>query len=118
MLSDSTKKSNTLQQIESVLDEPSTDGLSTYFTNFFNSWSQLTTTPNSTSLRLNVVQQAQQLSDRFKEVIDGISTVQSSLQSDANTDVSSINGYLKDIYQYNKEIYGATIQGLIQTAKR
>jgi len=111
MLSDSTKKSNTLQQIESVLDEPSTDGLSTYFTNFFNSWSQLTTTPNSTSLRLNVVQQAQQLSDRFKEVIDGISTVQSSLQSDANTDVSSINGYLKDIYQYNKEIYGATIQG-------
>jgi len=77
-LSDSTKRSDSLQQIESVLDEPSTDGLSTYFTNFFNSFSQLTATPNSTSLRLNVIQQAQQLSTRFKEVIDGILTVQSS----------------------------------------
>jgi|BarGraIncu00222A_1022003.scaffolds.fasta_scaffold26952_2 flagellar hook-associated protein 1 FlgK len=111
VLSDATKKSDTLQQIESVLDEPSTDGLSTYFTNFFNSFSQLTATPNSTSLRLAVTQQAQQLSDRFKQVFDGISTVQSSLQTDANTDVSSINSYLKDICQYNKEIYAATIQG-------
>jgi len=110
-LSDSTKKTNTLQQIESVLDEPSTSGLSTYFTNFFNSFSQLTATPNSTSLRLNVIQQAQQLSTRFKEVIDGISTVQSSLQADANTDVTSINGYLKDICQYNREIKAASIQG-------
>jgi flagellar hook-associated protein 1 FlgK len=110
-LSDSTKKSDTLQQIESVLDEPSTDGLSTYFTNFFNSWSQLTTTPNSTSLRLNVIQQAQQLSTRFGQVIDGISAVQSSLQSDATNDVTSINGYLKDICLYNREIKAASIQG-------
>jgi len=110
-LSDSTKRSDSLQQIESVLDEPSTDGLSTYFTNFFNSFSQLTATPNSTSLRLNVIQQAQQLSTRFKEVIDGILTVQSSLQSDASADVTSINGYLKDICQYNREIKAATIQG-------
>ena len=110
-LSDSTKRSDSLQQIESVLDEPSTDGLSTYFTNFFNSFSQLTATPNSTSLRLNVIQQAQQLSTRFKEVIDGITTVQSSLQSDASTDVTSINGYLKDICQYNQKIKAATIQG-------
>jgi len=109
--SDASKKSDTLQQIESVLAEPSTDGLSTYFTNFFNSFSQLTSNPNSTSLRLNVIQQAQQLSDRFKQVIDGISTVQSSLQNDATTDVNSINGYLKDICNYNKEIYAATIQG-------
>ena len=41
----------------------------------------------------------------------GISTVQTSLQTDATNDVNSINGYLKDICQYNKEIYGATIQG-------
>jgi flagellar hook-associated protein 1 FlgK len=110
-LSDSTKRSDSLQQIESVLDEPSSDGLSTYFTNFFNAFSQLTATPNSTSLRLNVIQQAQQLSTRFKEVIDGISTVQSSLQTDASTDVTSINGYLKDICQYNQKIKAATIQG-------
>lgn len=109
--SDSMKRSEILQKIEAVLGEPSEEGLGTYFTEFFNAWDELSANPTSTQLRLNVIQKAQQLSERYKDQIDGFSEIQYSLQKEATVQVSQINAYLKDINQMNQKIYETEVRG-------
>lgn len=110
--SDSTKRSSVLQQVESIISEPSDNGLSAYFSSFFNSWSQLTADPTSSQARLDVIQNAQNLSSRFKDVYDSLNEEMTSLQKEAVIKVNSINTYLQQINSYNQKIYQAAGQGL------
>ncbi|MEW6653806.1 MAG: flagellar hook-associated protein FlgK [Bacteroidota bacterium] len=109
--SDSTKRSEILQKIEAILGEPSDEGLSAYFTQFFNSWDELSANPTSTQLRLNVIQKAQQLSERYKNQIDGFSEIQYTIQKEATVQVEKINGYLKDIHELNQKVYETEVRG-------
>lgn len=104
-LSDAEKRSTILQQIESIVAEPSENGLAEYMTAFFSSWDQLSTNPNSVQLRLNVIQKAQNLSERFKENIAGFSDVQAVLQRDAAIKIDSINSQLKELNSISERIY-------------
>lgn len=110
-LSDSQKRSEVLKQIEAIISEPSSNGLSTFITEFFNAWDALSANPNSQQLRLTVIQKAQELSSRFKDTIDGFSEIQYMLQQDANVQVNQINDYLKGIYELNQRIYDAEARG-------
>lgn len=111
-LSDAEKRSELLQQIESVIAEPSDIGLSSYMTEFFNSWSQLATNPNSTQLRTQVIQKAQRLSERFAEIFEGFSSVQSVLQKEAVAKTNQLNEYLKEISEMNHRIYESEARGI------
>ena len=110
--SDSTKRSEILEKLEAIIGEPSEDGLSTYFTEFFNSWDELSTNPTSTQLRLNVVKKSKQLSERFKDQIDGFSEIQYLIQKEANVQVEQINGYLKEIHGLNQKVYESEVRGV------
>ncbi len=110
--SDANKRSQVLSQIESIIAEPSDIGLSNYMTEFFNSWDKLSAQPNSTSLRLNVIQRAQNVSDRFQQVLTGLNDVQTSLQTEANNIASTINSYLSDITGYNQKISESEMRGI------
>lgn len=103
--SDANKRSELLQQIETIVAEPSDYGLSSYFNDFFNSWDQLTTNPTSLQFRSQIIQNAQRLSERFKDVYDSISSVHYLLQRDAVDKVNQLNSYLKEIYDLNRKIY-------------
>ncbi len=110
-LSDAEKRSEVMQQIESIIAEPSENGLSTYFNEFFNSWNELTANPNSTQLRLNVVQKGLRLSERYKETVDALSEIQYAIQREANVKVEQINGTLKTINDLNQKIYESEVRG-------
>ncbi|MEW6702734.1 MAG: flagellar hook-associated protein FlgK [Bacteroidota bacterium] len=110
--SDAEKRSAILKQVEAIIAEPSQSGLSNYMTEFFNSWDQLTTDPTSIQLRLNIIQKANQLSSRFKETLDGIAEVQSSLQKEAGVRVEQVNSYLREISDINKNIYQSEAAGI------
>lgn len=110
--SDSTKRSEILEKLEALIGEPSEDGLSTYFTEFFNSWDELSTNPTSTQLRLNVVQKSKQLSERFKDQIDGFSEIQYMIQKEATVQVEQINAYLKEIHGLNQKVYESEVRGM------
>lgn len=110
-LSDSEKRSEVLKQIEAIISEPSSNGLSTFINEFFNAWDALSANPNSQQLRLTVIQKAQELSSRFKDTIDGFTEIQYMLQQDANVQVNQINDYLKGIYEMNQKIYDAEARG-------
>ncbi len=103
--SDANKRSELLQQIETILSEPGDYGLSTYFSDFFNSWDQLTTNPTSLQFRSQIIEKAQRLSERFKDVFDSIDSVHYLLQRDAVDKVNQLNTYLKEVYELNRKIY-------------
>lgn len=111
-LSDAEKRSELLQQIESVIAEPSDIGLSSYMTQFFNSWSQLASNPNSIQLRSQVIQNAQRLSERFSEIFEGFSSLQSVLQKEAVSKTNQMNEYLKEISELNHRIYESEARGI------
>jgi len=111
-LADADKRSTMLKQVEAIISEPSSNGLSNYITDFFNSWDQLSTNPNSIPLRLNIIQKAQGAGDRFKQILDGLSDVQATLKNDANTTVAQINSGLKELSGYNSKIYESVTRGL------
>lgn len=112
ILSDADKRSTMLKQVEAIISEPSSNGLSNYITEFFNSWDQLSTNPNSIPLRLDVIQKAQGVGDRFKQILDGLNDVQTTLQNNATTTVEQINNDLKEIYGYNSKIYESVVRGI------
>lgn len=111
-LSDANRRSETLSQIEAIVGEPSDEGLSTYFSKFFNSWNELSANPTSTQLRSNIVQSASQLSDKLKGTIDGLTDIQYSAQQNAVQNVNDINMYLKSIYELNQQIYDSEARGV------
>lgn len=109
--SDASKRSEILEKLETLINEPSDNGLSSYINGFFNSWDELSTNPNSTQLRLNVIQKAQQMSGRFKDIIDGFNEIQSVVQREAYVQVEQINLYVKGIYDLNQRIYESEVRG-------
>ncbi|MEW6194111.1 MAG: flagellar hook-associated protein FlgK [Bacteroidota bacterium] len=111
-ISDAEKRSTMLQQVESVIAEPSDSGLAAYFNEFFSAWDQLTTIPNSTQYRSTIIQKAQRLSERFQEVFDGFSDVQATLQKEASVKTEELNNYLKQINELNQKIYESEARGI------
>ncbi len=110
--SNSNTSSSLLTQVQSLFSEPSATGLSNLTTSFFNSWEQLSVTPNSISLRNNVIQAGQNLSDKIQSINQGIQTIKASISSQAQANVDAINADIKQIQSLNKQIYTAQATGL------
>jgi flagellar hook-associated protein 1 len=110
--SDASKRSSILSQVESVVSEPSTSGLSADITDFFDSWSTLATQPNSSDLRSEVIQKAQTLSDSFNGIFNSLNDIQTNLQQQATADAVSINQYLAEITSLNQQIHEASASGV------
>ncbi|MCX6151059.1 MAG: flagellar hook-associated protein FlgK [Ignavibacteriales bacterium] len=106
------KKANLLGNLETILSEPSELGLSNQLNLFFNSWQELSVNPLSTELRANVIQTAQNFSDKLQKVYDGFSSLRGNLKEEAVDSVNLINKYTEEIKTLNEEIFRADIKGL------
>lgn len=105
-------KSNTLLQgIESVLNEPSTTGLSQALSDFFNAWSDVSNNPDSTSPRMELVQKAQALAGDFQGLKTQLQTSISSVNDEVSADVNTINTKAGQIAQLNSQIVQAETNG-------
>ncbi|MHB8339324.1 MAG: flagellar hook-associated protein FlgK, partial [Ignavibacteriaceae bacterium] len=105
--SDNNQRSTILSQVQQLFSEPSSTGLSSLSTAFFNSWQQLSVTPNSTALRNNVIQAAQNLSSQIQNINDGLNSVKSDLTSEANGQVTQLNADIKQVQNLNAQIFQA-----------
>ncbi len=110
--SGSSKSNDLLTQVQSVFSEPSDIGLSNLSSTFFNAWEQLSVTPNSTSLRNNVIQAAQNLSDKVQSINSGLDTIKTSVSGQVQSNVDAINTDIKQIQSLNKQIFTAQSTGL------
>ncbi|MFZ0452492.1 MAG: flagellar hook-associated protein FlgK [Ignavibacteriaceae bacterium] len=108
---DSSHRSEILSQVESLFPEPSDQGISSLITSFFDSWNELSVTPNSPTLRTNVVQAAQKLSSQVQTVYQGLDEVRGSLLNDTKSKVQELNSLLKQVTTLNNQIASASVSG-------
>lgn len=94
-----------LDQVQTALDEPSANGISTQLATFWNSWSDVANAPQSAAARQTLVDNATTLAQTFNAVDQQLATIQSQsaqqynavtgtggqVQSDA-TQIASLNG--------------------------
>src|SRR5579872_373379 len=97
--------SGLLQQVQTALAEPSTDGVTSQLTAFWNSWSNLANAPTSLAAKQCVVDSATTLADTFNGIDSQLQTIQNQadsqytsltsssgqIQSDANQ-IAALNG--------------------------
>ncbi|HLJ03320.1 MAG TPA: flagellar hook-associated protein FlgK [Solirubrobacteraceae bacterium] len=97
--------SGLLQQVQTALAEPSTDGVTSQLTAFWNSWSNLANAPTSLAAKQGVVDSATTLADTFNGIDSQLQTIQNQadsqytsltsssgqIQSDANQ-IAALNG--------------------------
>jgi flagellar hook-associated protein 1 FlgK len=109
--SDQEKQSAILSQVEQVFAEPGEQGLSGVLDQFFNSWHELSATPNSIPLRNSVINAAQNVSNKIQDLNSSLDIVRSDTVNDFRTQVENINELLKNIQSYNAQIFEAKSVG-------
>jgi flagellar hook-associated protein 1 FlgK len=102
---ESNLRSSTMSQIENVFSEPSDLGISSLMNNFFNSWQNLDVTPNSASLRQNVLQSAQQLSNKVQDVYSSLTQTKSDILDDLKVKTTTLNNDLNQVLSLNQQIF-------------
>lgn len=107
----SSQNASILSQIEAVFSEPNGTGISDMLNTFFNSWSELSVSPNSVAHRNNVISSAKQLSQKVQSVYDHLAATKESLQTDFNNKVKTINQLIDNIGELNGQITHASVNG-------
>jgi flagellar hook-associated protein 1 len=104
-------KSEILSQIETIFSEPSDGGLSSLMDEFFNSWQELSVSPQSATLRTDVVSAAENISSKVSEIYSDLDIINTDCISNFKTDISEINQLLEKIQNYNSQIYTSSSAG-------
>ncbi len=94
-------KEKTLRQVEELFGEPYDNALSDQLNKFFASWNDLAHNPDT---RNSVLSEACLLVNRFHELADQLTTLQSSIDREMITVTSEINGLANEIARLNHEI--------------
>ncbi len=105
------QSSTILSHIESVFSEPNGVGISDLLTSFFNSWSELSVSPNSVAHRNNVIYAAKQLSQKVQNVYDHLASTKENLKTDFSAEVKTINQLISSIGELNSQIAHASVNG-------
>lgn len=106
------RQSQLINNIESYFSEPGDLGLSNLFSGFFNSFDELATSPNSTPLRLNVINAANNLSAKVNTINQSFARLKQDIKDEFQNQVQAINTLLKQIHQINREQFSNSHKGL------
>lgn len=101
-----------LQQVEVAFNEPSNTAISGRLGEFWNAWSNLATSPDSTATRANVAETAAAFSASMRETYRQLSNFQGELDDRINMQVQQINDLAHRIASLNGSI--STVQGINQ----
>jgi flagellar hook-associated protein 1 FlgK len=105
-----TIRSDTLEKLETILNEPSETGLRTVLDNFWNAWSDLSKDPQSITGRKIVVESAIALTDAFNHLSSQLDDLTADLTEDINIKLADVNSKLATIADLNVQI--RRIEGL------
>jgi len=106
------EKSNILQQLENIFNEPSENGINSVISGFYDSLHDLANYPENFSSRVMVREQGLTLCDSFNHTIDKIKELKSNLNESIAYKVSEINSITADIADLNNQIARAEVGGI------
>lgn len=100
-----TIKSDTMDKLEAIFNEPSDTGISTVMDNFWKSWSDLSKNPEDSTSRKIVAQTAQSMTDALNYMSRQLDNLDSDLSSNIAVKGTEIQTYLSSIANLNQSIY-------------
>ena len=103
--------SDRLSQIETFFSDLSGTGLSGALSDFWNSWQDLTVSPESESSRLVTVQRGVVLASRLQDMNAGIEESHADLDAEINRKITEINEITTRVGKLNQEIVSIELSG-------
>lgn len=91
----------TINDIESIIGEPMTEGLQAVLTQFWNSWDELSKNPESLTVRALVRQRADALVNQFNHTGQQLDKLQEDLNSEIKVRIDEINSLAQKIADLN-----------------
>ncbi|SHI61958.1 flagellar hook-associated protein 1 FlgK [Geosporobacter subterraneus DSM 17957] len=104
-------RADILQNIEAIMNEPSTSGIRTVMDQFFSSLQELSTKPENLTVRALVRERGIALAKTINQMGYQLEKMQSDLDFSVSTTVGEINGYAAQIADLNKQIYNYELDG-------
>jgi len=101
----------TMQQVQTLFNETSGNGLQSSITAFFNSLQQLSSNPTSMTDRQAVLTAAQNLAQNFNSISANLTSLQQNADTSVTQSVNQINDLTPQIAELNGEISGAVSTG-------
>lgn len=111
-------RSEILQQVESVVAEPSDQGLGAFLDEFFNAWLELSNQPEDSSARAVVLQSAATLTQAFHDQDARFEQLLESTDLEVEQRVIDINTKLSDVARLNLQIQQSEISGSLDADLR
>ncbi|MBF0492341.1 MAG: flagellar hook-associated protein FlgK [Deltaproteobacteria bacterium] len=105
--SESKVTSDSIAQAGTLFNELSSDGLSTYLSNFFSSFQDVANDPQASGARQDLLSKASIMVDRFHSLSQGLKDIRTSLDTQIKDNVDKINTLAQDIYKLNQKINDA-----------
>lgn len=105
-------KADSLARVEQVYNEQNNKGLNQFLTDFFNSFRELSNTPESLASRTMVKEAAQSLVQDFRRVNGQLKDVQLDLDGQVKTTVEEINQITKELATLNEKIQLVEVQNV------
>ncbi|WP_058300360.1 flagellar hook-associated protein FlgK [Gorillibacterium timonense] len=103
-------RQDTLEKLETIVNEPSDTSIRTVMEKFWNSWQELSKAPENLTARAVVKENALALTDAFNHVSNQLSDLNSDLTENITVKATQIDTTLNQIVSLNKEI--RRIEGL------
>ncbi len=113
-----TAQEDTLSRVEAVLNENAGGGINDALSDYLNAWGNLSVDPLSKSKRDMVVSTGENLAGLFNQRVQGLTDIQTNADNNISDTVSILNGYLKDVADYNELIVSAESSGSNASAVR
>jgi flagellar hook-associated protein 1 FlgK len=99
------------KQLETQLVSNTENDLDKLVSRFFNEFSSLSNNPESSALRYNVLNAAQNLTSTFKDLSSGLSKIQTDIGTEASSKLDQINTLLKDVAKLNQQVAEGQVAG-------
>jgi flagellar hook-associated protein 1 len=97
-------QSDALQRVETVFNEQAVKGLNNSMSEFFNSFRELSNSPESPVARAMVRDKAKSMIQNFQSMDRQIDSIKSDLNQTIKSGVEEVNGIVKEIAQLNEKI--------------
>ncbi len=105
------ERRNALQSVENILGEPSTTGLASSFEQLWNSWSDLSTNPNSSAARGVVRQRGAQVAAQLNQYGNQMVDAQTVVRTRLLETVDRVNALASQVADINARIVAAESSG-------
>lgn len=93
-----------LTQVEAIVNEPSTTGLSSTLGKYWSAWQEVANTPADAAVRANLVQQGAAVADAFHSQITQFTQQQRDLDQQVGLAVRNVNTLSAQIAAVNKQV--------------